>query len=296
MSRPIGGVRRTTLVLFAALAVGAALPQLHALSFAIRYLLMLMLFVGFLDYPLPRRIADYRPGLVTIVAMFGMAVVAYSVVRPIAGPDPAAAALLIALAPTATAAPVVARLLGQDTRYVVTSVITTNLLAALVLPLASLFYDESGGIMQSWPVASSTLATVLLPLIASRIVRSFSLQRRFAGLERLAFSAWMVAILLAAAAASNFIRNAAAPLAALAIYSTTAIVLCAANFAVGRLIGGPGSAREASQSLGQKNTMLVIWVALFAFSPSVALGPVVYLIVQNLYVGWLLRRVGGDRK
>jgi BASS family bile acid:Na+ symporter len=69
-------------------------------------------------------------------------------------------------------------------------------------------------------------------------------------------------------------------------------LLCAANFAIGRKIGGVGLGREASQSLGQKNTMLTIWLAVKFLNPLVALGPVCYVLCHNGYNAWQLARSG----
>ena len=71
-----------------------------------------------------------------------------------------------------------------------------------------------------------------------------------------------------------------------------AALVCAANFAVGRLLGGKKFSREASQALGQKNTTLTIYLALTYASPLIALGPTFYVIWHNLWNSWQLHRHG----
>ena len=75
------------------------------------------------------------------------------------------------------------------------------------------------------------------------------------------------------------------------IAGSTALV-CAANFALGRVIGGREFGREASQALGQKNTTFTIWLALTYASPLVALGPTCYVLWHNLWNSWQLHQAG----
>jgi BASS family bile acid:Na+ symporter len=67
-------------------------------------------------------------------------------------------------------------------------------------------------------------------------------------------------------------------------------LVCAANFALGWAIGGRQFRREASQSLGQKNTTMTIYLALAYASPLVALGPTCYVVWHNLWNSWQLHR------
>lgn len=69
-----------------------------------------------------------------------------------------------------------------------------------------------------------------------------------------------------------------------------ALVICIVNFGVGRLIGGKRFGLEASQSLGQKNTMFMLWFSLSFLNPLVALGPVMYLVYHNTYNSYQLYR------
>ena len=69
---------------------------------------------------------------------------------------------------------------------------------------------------------------------------------------------------------------------------------CAGSFAIGRLLGGSEFRREASQSLGQKNTSFTIYLALAHVSPLVALGPTFYVLWHNLWNAWNLHRGAGE--
>jgi BASS family bile acid:Na+ symporter len=60
------------------------------------------------------------------------------------------------------------------------------------------------------------------------------------------------------------------------------------------VLGGREYPREASQSLGQKNTTLTIYLALAYANPLVALGPTCYVIWHNLWNSWQLHRIRHD--
>ena len=61
------------------------------------------------------------------------------------------------------------------------------------------------------------------------------------------------------------------------------LLTCVASFALDRLIGGRAFAREASQSLGQKNIPFTIYLAMTYANPLVALGPTFDVLWLNLW-------------
>ena len=61
-----------------------------------------------------------------------------------------------------------------------------------------------------------------------------------------------------------------------------ALLLCIGQFAIGRWIGRRhGETIAGGQGLGQKNTVLAIWLALTYLSPITSIGPASYIIWQN---------------
>jgi BASS family bile acid:Na+ symporter len=102
---------------------------------------------------------------------------------------------------------------------------------------------------------------------------------------------WVTAIFLITANASDFIRRQSGlSNTVLVEIAATSLLVCAAGFSLGRVIGGREFAREASQSLGQKNTTFTIYLALTYASPLVALGPTFYVVWHNLWNSWQLHR------
>ena len=77
------------------------------------------------------------------------------------------------------------------------------------------------------------------------------------------------------------------------LIAAVSLVLCLLGFITGRIIGGKRLFLESSQSLGQKNTTLTIYLALTYASPAAALGPAFYVIWHNSWNAYQLwKRTG----
>ena len=86
------------------------------------------------------------------------------------------------------------------------------------------------------------------------------------------------------ARASHFLRanSDVSPWTVVGIAGVAAL-LCAVNFTLGHFVVPRRLRREGSQTLGQKNTMLTLSLALTFASPLVALGPTFYVICHNCW-------------
>ena len=136
-----------------------------------------------------------------------------------------------------------------------------------------------------------TLSIILLPLALTQALRRWLPQtveilRKGQGVS---FYVWLLATYLATARATVFITmESDTPLTELVEIAAVAMILCAVNFSLGRWLGGGEWAQEMGQSLGQKNTLFMIWVCLTFLNPAIALGPTFYIVFQNLYNAYLL--------
>ena len=68
-----------------------------------------------------------------------------------------------------------------------------------------------------------------------------------------------------------------------------ALLVCAAQFLLGRRIGARyGEKVAGAQGLGQKNTVLAIWMAQTYLIPIASVGPAAYVVWQNIVNSWQL--------
>jgi len=276
-----------------ALGLGALLPGLSPWAWLIRWILVFMLFLAFLELD-PRTARPVKAHLKLLLAWPILAVVGWAILRPF-GEQAALAGFLVGGTPTATAAPVVTGLLGGQVGFVTVSVLGSNLLAALVVPAVLVFLPGSHAVGSGSGSLADTLLLICMPLLVAQALRRFApaLAARLRGLRAASFPLWVVALTLAASRTSRFLVDhpEVSRVQIAAIFAGSA-VLCALNFLLGRLSGRPGLELEAGQSLGQKNTMLTLWLGLTAAGPVAALGPASYVLWHNLWNGIQLSRKG----
>jgi len=285
-----------TVALVGGIALGAVVPQASALAWAIRWLVMVMLFLVFLQTRLSRQ-ALHRSHAWLLLANILMGFAAWGLGWLVGGREVALAAFFAGITPTATAAPVVMSFLRGRVEYVIAAFLVTNLAIAALLPALLPLVLGRATSDAFVAVVGSVGLVVFVPMVAAWLLRAAYApaaewpQR----LRNVAFGLWVLALFLITANASHFLHaHPELPRIALAQIALTTAVVCAANFALGRLLGGREYPREASQSLGQKNTTLTIYLALAYANPLVALGPTCYVIWHNLWNSWQLHRIRHD--
>jgi BASS family bile acid:Na+ symporter len=211
----------------------------------------------------------------------------------IGGRDVALAAFFAGITPTAAAAPVVMSFLRGRVDYVIAAVVLTHLAIAAAMPALLPFVLGRTTPEAFGQVLGSVGLVVFVPAGTAWLLRTLHPPAAAwpARLRNVSFGAWVLALFLVTANASAFLRRQAeVPLAVLLQIAGTSLLVCAASFALGRVIGGREFPREGSQSLGQKNTNLTIYLALTYASPLVALGPTFYVLWHNLWNSWQLHQ------
>jgi BASS family bile acid:Na+ symporter len=276
------------LAILAAMGTGVLLPGLSAQAGWIRWILAAMLFLGFSGMPLGR-LRPERAHLRLLLAWPFFMALGWLLLWPF-GRDARLAGLLVAATPTATAAPVVTGLLGGDVGFVSVSLLGSNLISAFLLPpLLSL--AGGGRIPSTLSFLAETLALVLVPLALAAIARRSPLVSGFLPRWRGAsFPLWLAALVLAGAKTSEFLRSHPTEIGTVFAIAAGSAVLCSLQFLAGRVLGGERRALEAGQSLGQKNTLLTLWLGLSAFGPVPALGPAFYVLWHNIWNAFLMAR------
>lgn len=287
------GTLRTAAIL-AAFVAGGLLPGAAIGGGAIRWLVMGMLLLVFLETT-PARGAWHRSQLALLAANLALGFAAWGAGLLVGGATVGQAAFFAAIAPTAIAAPTIVSLLRGRVDYVVATFLLTNLVIAALLPLflpPVLGKPASGAVAA---VARSVGLVVFVPMALAWALRAaHPPAAAWPGrLRDVAFGLWVAALFLITAQASAFLRaQSDAPTTLVVRIAAVTALVCAASFAVGRAIGGREFAREAAQSLGQKNTTFTIYLALAHASPLVALGPTFYVLWHNLWNTWQLHRHG----
>jgi BASS family bile acid:Na+ symporter len=259
----------------------------------IRWLIIAMLFIVFLQTSLTREAAD-PTHLWLLLANIALGFAAFFAGRAMGGRDVALAAFFAGITPTATAASVIVSFLRGRVDYVIAAFLLTNIVIALLLPLMLPVVLGEATPQVFGAVLGSIGLVVFAPLAAGGVVRRVYPRAAAwpARLRTFSFGMWVLALFLITANASAFVRaQAHVPIRTLVQIATITAAVCAVNFATGYFIGGKRFRREASQSLGQKNTTLTIYLALTYASPLIALGPTCYVVWHNVWNSWQLHRM-----
>ena len=279
-----------------AIFLGMIVSQAYVYAFLIKYLLMLMLFFPFLKIGIK---TFYPHTLWIVVANIIIPIVVYFVVLPFDS-ELAFLCFITAITPTATAAPVVMDFLRGNVEYVVSSVLLTNSIIGLTMPFLISRLTTWDTQISTSEVFRSIWFVFGIPLLMAQLVKEVnpSLHQLLLKRKNLSFYIWNVLLFLATARATHFIiyESNTNP-QGISLIAASSLMLCILNFGMGKWIGGKQFAMEASQSLGQKNTMFTVWLAVSFLNPIVALGPMFYLLYHNLYNSYqLAKNEKGDAK
>lgn len=285
-----------------AIVLGIMFPSAHALSFLMPWLIALMMFLSFVGpVNATAKGATRRVAVRVLLASLAFALLLsvlgclgnWSVPMLLAG-------VLLCLAPPANAAPAMARVLGGNPLLMLKLVVGGHLVATLVLPLLAALYHDSAG-HAGTGIALQVFRSIAL-LVGSPILLAFVLKWRFPHTAAICAKAtpyvmflWSFMVFVVLANASYNVRELLASgqfdWPGLLQVGLLSLLLAVALFFTGWKLGGKQYAVETSQGLGQKNTVLAIWVAQAYFHPVAALGPVFYVVWQNLILSYLSRKV-----
>jgi len=198
--------------------------------------------------------------------------------------------LVIVLAPTAISAPVIAAMLGANLSTMVTSTLLSNLAIAVVSPL---YFSLAGNhvdipfLQSSWMVLSKVAPLIVLPLILALLTQRF-LPKINAGITKrknISFYLWSLSLTIVIGSTIEYIyRMDSSQNEILIFMAALSIFICAAQFVFGRWIGKRyGDVIAGGQSVGQKNTVLAIWMAHTYLDPLSSVVPALYVLWQNLF-------------
>ena len=250
---------------------------------------MAMLFLVFLDIPIHGKIVQ-KLHLKILAANIFIPCLVFFALRFL-DEEVAVAVFLIALAPTAAAAPIIARLLNAKVEIVAASTLVTSMGMALVIPFLLPFLVQIEGEIYIADILLPVFIVVFIPFILAQIVKWIlpRLHQFFSRQTNLPLYFFLVNVYLAMAKSTNFLQTSETGKMLTIFWIALATGgLCLLNFQVGERIGLPALQYEGGLALGRKNTMFILWVALTFISPIAALSPIFYILWQNLYNSWQL--------
>ncbi|MDR1671536.1 MAG: transporter [Alistipes sp.] len=270
------------------LAGGLLHNWLGRLGWMTPYLIFAMLFIPFCGVRLREiRVSGMHLNLLLFQAVAGVLV--YIFVRPF-DVDVAQGAMICVFAPTATAAVVIASMLGARVATMLSYSLLINFAAAVGLPLFFTIVVPSAGVsfLESFATILWRVMRVLaLPFVAAMVLRRFvpraaDVVHRMSGVS---FYLWLTALSVTTASVVNFVATQRGlTVRKGVVLGVVALVLCVVQFFAGRRIGVRyGETVAGGQSLGQKNTVLAIWLAQTYLNPVSSIAPAAYVLWQTIF-------------
>ena len=202
---------------------------------------------------------------------------------------------LCMITPTATAAAVVTLKLGGNPATLTLYTIFIDLLASLFISaFIPLLYPDTSFLLAFWMILVKVFPLLFGPFLAAQLIRHLipGLRRRLLSIPDLAFYLWTVALALAICVTVRAIVLMDASLLTLFLMAVGSALSCALQFAVGYWLGHRANdVVAASQSLGQKNTAVCIWIGATFMDPLSSVAGGFYSVWHNVWNSYQLEKV-----
>lgn len=280
-----------------AMVVGIAFhKQLSILSPILPFLIALMLFISYCRVSLSDiRLTKFHY-ILLLIQYLGSALV-YLVLKPL-NEVLAQAAMICVLTSTATSAPVVAGLLGGSISVTAAYSIISNLSVALIGPIFLSFVGDTSSnlslVTSFWHIFLSVIPILILPFFLALTVLKLApkIHKKIQSAQIISFYVWAAALTIVIGNITQYIRlQDDGDYTLEIIIASASLIICLLQFYFGRRIGRKyGRTVAGGQSLGQKNTVLAIWLTQTYLNPLATVGPGAYVLWQNLVNSWQLWR------
>ena len=266
------------------------------LTFLSPYLIFMMLFITYCKL----RLNDFKPNKfegALLGAQFVLAGLAYAVTffwnRTLAE-----GLFICFFIPTATAAPVITSMLGGSISKVATYSLMCNAAVAVIGPLVLAALGEHSEItffVSFKMILSEVFPLILMPLALAMLLRYAvpSLHKRVVEMQSLSFYLWAISLFIVVGSCVSFAIQNWTPDTTwtMLMLALGALAACLIQFKIGRKIGCYfGDKVSGGQALGQKNTVLAIWLALAYLNPISSIAPAAYIAWQNIINSWQLMK------
>ncbi|MBS3944852.1 MAG: hypothetical protein KGZ42_05095 [Melioribacter sp.] len=280
-----------TILLLLTITIGILFPYGHEYTFLIRYFLMVMLFFSFLDVKVNKEIITKKHFVILFTIIISASLI-FILINPFS-PELAQTAFITAIAPTAIAAPVITSLKRKKVEFVAFSLLLNNFVIASLIPFMLPVVVQSQADISITDVLFPILITFSIPFISAQLLKVLSkkIWTWLVNWKDVSFYILIINIYIATSDASNYVQSEFSNnLGIIFLIAASSALLCIFFFGLGWIIGGKNYHHEASQSLGQKNNAFTIWLSLTYMNPISAIGPVFYVLFQNLYISYELHK------
>ncbi len=261
--------------------------QLAGLRWVTPYSIGLMLFFSFIGLD----VAKLRPQKSHLRLMLFLQLswlLAWGIPALCGYPMHAEAFFFCAAAPIATASPVIISLMKGRVEYMTTAMLLSHITFILIIPLVLPFVVQAEG-SGYFELVTMVLRQVglllLLPFLMVVIIRALYPKSKAWGgrLGNLSLLVWIFNLTIITASGVENISSKGLTFTDIWPLAAGAAVICALGFFGGYRLGRPELSKEFSQGLGQKNTILTLFIASQPYAhPLAYVAPAFYVIFHNM--------------
>ena len=258
------------------------------ISFVTPYLIFTMLLLTFSKISL----RDLRPRLSHLYLLCIEIIGAIAIYYLLAPFDSIVAQgmMICIICPTATAAAVVTGKLGGNVANITTYTLLCNIAVAFVIPALfpiiapSANHTSFGAAFMH--IMGRIFPLLICPFLLAQLIRWLlpKINAKLTSISGLAFYMWATALTIAMGMTVRSLIEEPTDITTLIYLSIGSLVTCLFLFFIGKAIGkSTNDTIACGQSLGQKNTILAIWICSAYLNPVTALAPGLYVIWQNIF-------------
>lgn len=265
------------------------------LSFITPYLIFAMLFITYCKLSIKELRFEKFHFYLLAIQLFG-SIAVYLALRWF-NPLIAQGSMICVLAPTATSAAVITGMLGGSVASLTAYSILSNLCVAIFAPIIFSFIGEHSNF--TFFESFLYILKEVFPLLILPLVFAFTLEKlapkvkiKIQALHGWSFYLWALALTIVVGKTVSFImKQPADNYTVEIIMAASTFFICIGQFLAGRKIGKRyDNTVTGGQGLGQKNTVLTIWMALSYLDPISSIGPGAYVLWQNIVNSYQLWR------
>lgn len=288
--------KRRTVALPVAMLIGVIFHKFFgSISFLTPYLIFSMLFATFCKVSLKNMKFTRLHWLLFAVQVVG-GVVVYCALLPF-NKILAQGAMICFMAPCATSATAIAGMLGANVSLMASFCLLNNMGVSFVAPIMFSVMGANADIPFYQSVL--TILSKVIPLLIGPLLLSIFMEtalpkvhKIFRDRQSIAFWLWAFSLTVVMGRTVEFIMvQPSSSYLTEIILAVLALGICLLQFAIGRRIGRKHGDRVAGgQGLGQKNTVLAIWMAQTWLDPISSVAPAAYVVWQNIVNSWQLWR------
>ena len=192
------------------------------------------------------------------------------------------------ICPTAAAAPVVTEKLGGSIGSLTVYAIIANVVTSIIIPLFFPMVEKSSDISfatASLMVLRNVTTVLVIPLVLALVSRRVipRVTDRIKEFRNLGFYLWCFNLTIITGITMRNILHSSLSGTVLAFLLILPLFIALLQFTIGKLVGRYyGDSISAGQALGQKNTVVGIWLTLTFLNPLAAVAPGAYVLWQNM--------------